>query len=421
MSAISSNIVQILSLYAVQCLIPATLLIATTKQSVLRYLSIPCSIFIAFRAIPVATALGPGYVWCECARLFLTIIFQCLNLLLIDPKDSNDLPSGGSQSLVSRIYAATRLFTDPRGINSSWQIKNAPPQPKYYQRRDMNIPPRGRFLIRQIAIIVWQYLALDVFATLALQQALEQEKNGILPPVPQWDISCEQWIERIISNLMAGFVVSRILIDFHHRAFSVILVGLGLDSPANCPPLYGRALDADTVRGFWGKFWHQLLQNPLTSVSAFITQDLLGLRPRSLMQRYMNVFVVFFCSGVLHLILDIVQGIPAQESGAMLFFVTAPLGLMIEDGIKALWKSFSKPNRSIKTTPKPLWQRVLGLTWSMAWLGVTSTGFFYPQVVRPKNQALVPFSVADHIGLPLESAFVLVGGAVLAKVFEVEV
>jgi hypothetical protein len=135
----------------------------------------------------------------------------------------------------------------------------------------------------------------------------------------------------------------------------------------------------------------------------------------------MNVFVVFFCSGGLHLILDIVQGIPAKESGALLFFLTAPLGLMIEDGIKALWKYFSKSNRPNKKIPKPLWQRALGLTWSMAWLGVTSTGFFYPQVVRPENQALVPFSMAGRIGLPLEAGIVLVGGVVLARVFEVEV
>lgn len=135
----------------------------------------------------------------------------------------------------------------------------------------------------------------------------------------------------------------------------------------------------------------------------------------------MNVIVVFFCSGGLHLVLDIVQGIPAQESGAMLFFVTAPLGLMIEDGIKALWKPFSKSSGPSMEVPKPLWQRALGLTWSMAWLGVTSTGFFYPQVVRPQNQALVPFSVASRIGLPIQVGIVLVGGAVLAKVFEVEV
>ncbi|KAG0154911.1 hypothetical protein PDIDSM_484 [Penicillium digitatum] len=417
----SSPILQILFFYAAQCLIPATLLIATPKKSILRYLSIPCSTFIVYRAIPVAAALGPGFIWCECSRLFVTIIFQCLNLLLINPKNSNDLCTEGSESFVAQIFAATRFFTDPRGINTPWQIKNVPPQPAYYKRRAMNTPPRGRFLVRQSAIVVWQYLALDVLATLGLQRALEQEKRGMLPPVPQWDMSTEQWIERIISNIMAGFVVSRILIDFHHRAFSIILVGFGLDSPENCPPLYGRALDADTVRGFWGKFWHQLLQNPLTSVSAFITQELLGLQPRSLVQRYMNVFVVFFCSGGLHLILDIVQGIPAQESGAMLFFVTAPLGLIVEDCIKALWKHFSKAHGPGQITTKPLWQRALGLAWSIAWLGVTSTGFFYPQVVRPQNQALVPFSLAGQIGLLIQAGVVLVGGGVLAKVFEVEV
>jgi hypothetical protein len=245
----SLYILQLLSLYAAHCLIPAILLIATPKRSILRYLAIPCSIIIVHRAIPVATALGPGFFWCECGRLFLTIIFQCLNLLLINPKDGDDLPSTGSQNFGARLYSATRLFTDPRGINTPWQIKNAPPQPGYYKQWGSKAPPRGQFLIRQTVIVVWQYLALDIFATLALQKALEQ--NTILPPMPQWDIPTEKWIERIISNLMAGFVVSRILIDFHHRTFSIILVGLGLDSPANCPPLFGRALDADTVRGFW--------------------------------------------------------------------------------------------------------------------------------------------------------------------------
>lgn len=169
------------------------------------------------------------------------------------------------------------------------------------------------------------------------------------------------------------------------------------------------------------KFWHQLLQRPLTAVSGFITKDFLGLPSDSVIRRYTNVFIVFFFSGGLHVVLDIVQGIPAQESGAMLFFVTAPLGLMIEDGIKLLWKLVSKSKNTSRTGPKPLWQRVLGFLWSMAWLGVTSTGFFYPQVVRPQNQALVPLSVASYIGLPAQAGMVLVGGALLAKVFEVEV
>jgi hypothetical protein len=169
------------------------------------------------------------------------------------------------------------------------------------------------------------------------------------------------------------------------------------------------------------KFWHQLLQNPLTAVSGLVTRDLLGLPPKSLLQRYTNVFVVFLFSGGLHVVLDIVQGIPANESGAMLFFATAPLGLMIEDGIKAGWRYTSKSDNSGQNGSTPLWQRVLGFLWSMAWLGVTSTGFFYPQVVRPQNQALVPFSLVNHIGLSAQAGVVLVGGAMLAKVFEVEV
>ncbi|KAJ5761069.1 hypothetical protein N7520_008225 [Penicillium odoratum] len=286
----------------------------------------------------------------------------------------------------------------------------------------MKEPSRGRFLLRHSAIAVWQYLALDIFATVALQQAEEQRKHGILPPTVQWDLSVEQWIERMISNLVAGFVVSRMLIDLHHRVFSILLVGLGLDSPSNCPPLFGRAAEAGSLRGFWGKFWHQLVREPFVSVSTCITRDMLGLS-RSPLERYTNILLVFVFSGGLHVILDVIQGIPVQESGAMLLFLTAPLGLVIEDGIKATWRSCTGTNRAenLMKTPPPLWQKVLGFFWAMAWLGVTSTWYFYPQMLRPENQALVPFSLASRFGLPVIAGVVLVGGGLVAYVFEVEV
>jgi hypothetical protein len=133
------------------------------------------------------------------------------------------------------------------------------------------------------------------------------------------------------------------------------------------------------------------------------------------------VFIVFFFSGGLHVALDVVQGIPVRESGAMLFFAIAPLGIMIEDGFKSAWGLISGSNVASPKGSKPIWQRVISFLWSMAWLGVTSTWFFYPQVVRPQNQALVPFSVVEYIGLPAQAGIVLIGGALLAKVFEVEV
>lgn len=250
--ASTPQILQLATLYAAHCLIPGTLLITTSKRSAWRYLSIPYLVAIAHRSIRMATSLGPGFIWCELARLIVTVVFQSLNLLLINPKDSTDLPLKETQGIVARLYYATRLFTQPRGINTPWQIKNAPAQPAYYTKRGMKEPPRGRFLLRHTAIATIQYLALDVFATLALQQAQDQKKHQLLPPTVQWDLSTEQWVERIISNIVAGFVVSRMLIDLHHRVFSILLVGLGLDSPSNCPPLFGRAADAGSLRGFWG-------------------------------------------------------------------------------------------------------------------------------------------------------------------------
>ena len=121
-----------------------------------------------------------------------------------------------------------------------------------------------------------------------------------------------------------------------------------------------------------------------------------------------------------------VQRIPSHESGAMILFLTAPIGLMIEDGVKAIWKSIRTPNhdhngQSSKEASQPLWQKSLGLCWVMGWLGVTSTWYFYPQMLRPENQALVPFSIASRIGLPMLAGTVLIGGAVVAYIFEVEV
>lgn len=178
------------------------------------------------------------------------------------------------------------------------------------------------------------------------------------------------------------------------------------------------------LTNLYSKFWHQLVREPFVSVSTFITRDILGLS-RSPLERYTNILLVFLFSGGLHVILDVIQGIPRQESGAMLLFMTAPLGLLIEDGIKALWRTCTGTSRTAKTgdkeIPVPLWQKIIGFCWAMAWLGVTSTWYFYPQMLRPENQALVPYSLTSQFGLPIVAGTVLAGGALVAYVFEVEV
>ena len=168
------------------------------------------------------------------------------------------------------------------------------------------------------------------------------------------------------------------------------------------------------------KFWHQLLRQPFTSLSNFITRDVLCLPRSSLIERYANVFIVFLFSGLLHLFIDVGAGISAQESGAMLYFLSFVLGFMIEDGVKAMWKSVF-PLTKEYTGPPPIWQRAVRFVWTMGWIGVISTRYFVP-VQRPELQSvLVPFNVTDRIGLPALVGVVGVGAAFLQIVFEVEI
>lgn len=174
------------------------------------------------------------------------------------------------------------------------------------------------------------------------------------------------------------------------------------------------------INGIDSKFWHQMLRVPLTSCSNFLARDVLGLPRLSSVERYINVFIVFFLSGLVHVIIDILRNVTPQESGAMAFFLSFCVGYMIEDGVQALWKRL---RCSQNTSGEPLWwQKTVGFIWVAAWLGYTSTWFFGSAVQEPgKQMVLIPFSVVSLIGLPMLSTIVLAGAVPLMVIFEGEI
>lgn len=169
------------------------------------------------------------------------------------------------------------------------------------------------------------------------------------------------------------------------------------------------------------KFWHQFLRQPFTAVSSFVARDVLHLSRPSILERYTNVFFVFLLSGVLHLITNLVDGVPVEHSGAMPFFLSMVLGIMIEDGFQAFWTRVHPAADGTEDTT-PWWKRVIGLAWVFLWLGVTSTWYLHPMSQLPKDQiTMVPFSVVERFGLKLIGGFVLAGGAVLSIMLGCEV
>ncbi|KAF4764707.1 hypothetical protein HAV15_001541 [Penicillium sp. str.  len=411
---------RLLALFVLQGLIPCVVLVTTPKQSALRYLCIPCMIWIVSQMMHPVHA--PGYTSTNLLGSSATFVLTALDLLLINHQAEREFvdANGSTESFLSRLIQAFQLLTYTRAINTPRQVKNVPPFPAYYNKRDPKVIPRGHFLVREIAIAVWQFLVLDVFSVLASRQAMnDQDEESSVSSVLQWDIPGRELISQAIQTLITWLVVSRLLLSFYYRVASIIFVSLG-DSPSNSPPLIGRMADIYTLRNFWGKFWHQLLRLPLTSTSNFLARDVLGLPRSSFVERYTNVFIVFFFSGLTHAILDSLRNVSPWDFWTMSFFLSFVIGYMIEDGVQGLWK---RKLGSQNDSGLPVWwQKALGFCWVIIWLGVTSPWYFRPGMLRPEEQmVLVPFSIVGLISLPVLKSIVIGGGLVLKFVFEGEI
>lgn len=102
------------------------------------------------------------------------------------------------------------------------------------------------------------------------------------------------------------------------------------------------------------------------------------------------------------------------------------LGIMVEDGVQALWKrvqpaSDAKESDAEGDAP-PFWIRAVGFLWVMVWLGVTSTWYFHPMSHLPQEETfLVPFSLVERVGIEPLGAVLLVCGIGLYVGFGVEI
>ena len=239
-----------LLLCAIHYLVPATLLATTPKRSWLRYLATPCLVWTTSRIVQPVPNTTPTR--CTVISVFVISSVQAVHLLLIQPKDDRDFPQNSpektSSGFLARLGRAIWALWSTHAVNTPWQVKNVPPHPAYFTRRGMDAPPRACFLFRQSAIFAWQYLVLNI---LQLAQDVEKGDHAVFTEF-EWDVPVEIWIKRVISSVITWFLASRIILDIYYRAVSILCVGVGLHSPSDWPPVFGRMGDAYTLRGFWG-------------------------------------------------------------------------------------------------------------------------------------------------------------------------
>lgn len=95
----------------------------------------------------------------------------------------------------------------------------------------------------------------------------------------------------------------------------------------------------------------------------------------------------------MHFLIDISAGIPANKSGALMFFCTQILGMAIGDMII---KIYSYLTARAETRKLIRIERVIGYPWVGLFLAWSSPAYMYPMMYRRNmglDDSVVPFSV----------------------------
>ncbi|TWU75761.1 hypothetical protein ED733_002362 [Metarhizium rileyi] len=411
--------------FLAQIVLPSLLILRTPKRSGLRYVWILCSSWLAYRFFLASKGLlvSHGLFGKAGFHIFLAPL-QALNLLLINPLDEDDFTQArlftASSPLLAKLWHVAELFVALRGIGTPWRIKNIPSQPGHLLAQARPKIPRSAYLLRQAVIFAWQYLVLDALRLVSSVHSFRTESSSA--HVEHWYTFAAAQLQSISTSLFAWLFVARVLIDASYRATSLLAVGLGRAAPEGWPPVFGSMWTAYTLRNFWGKFWHQSLRWPFTSVSSYLTRRVLRLPRPSLAERYLNIGLVFTLSGLLHVLMDSLQGVPPSQSGAMIFFPLFTLGFIIEDSIQAAWKRFHVTDETCRPRLLLPWQRVLGFIWVVTWISLTSPYYLAPSQRLPREDLrIVPFSIVGKKGIPAVLTGIIGGGAVIIAVFGGEI
>lgn len=146
-------------------------------------------------------------------------------------------------------------------------------------------------------------------------------------------------------------------------------------------------------------FWHQMLTPTFSLPATFITYRILHLPQSNLIARCVRIVLSFLISGLLHQYVDVAGGVPWAESGALHFFCTQALGIVLESCVQASFTYFrgrSSDYHDSKQTTISGRARVVGYIWTATFLIWSTPAFSYPVIQRNEsgaaNDMSLPFS-----------------------------
>lgn len=161
-----------------------------------------------------------------------------------------------------------------------------------------------------------------------------------------------------------------------HDMLAFAHVAIGVDEPEDWPRLYGSVFEAYSIRRFWGKFWHRLVQRSYGAYGSLLSQKMLTLPPGSSADRICVNFSVFLISGVVHAFITVQLGFKCGYWEDLAFFVMCYAALLVEESAQRA------ASRAFGDTWQNGWiSRVLGYTWVFGFLFWVLPKHQYPKVL----------------------------------------
>ncbi|KAI1504853.1 hypothetical protein F5X99DRAFT_416285 [Biscogniauxia marginata] len=232
------------------------------------------------------------------------------------------------KSWKERLVWALRLQFTPRGVGWDWEVKGI------VENNDAKLS-RSSFVAKRAVCFVYHLLMQD-FAIYMLE-IFWTIQPSITSPLASLAVKIGiAWGGGM--TLYQGFGV-------WDNGVSALTVLIGLCQPWEWPPILGTLESAWSVRQWWGESYHQMLrrtfQTPGLRVLSF-----LGLKKGTLASRYLQLYIAFALSSVLHLWGRF--SFERKESGEIRFFMSQAVLITIEDTIQWLWARMVGPvqNRS---------------------------------------------------------------------------
>ncbi|KAH7385344.1 membrane bound O-acyl transferase family-domain-containing protein [Phaeosphaeria sp. MPI-PUGE-AT-0046c] len=289
----------------------------------------------------------------------------------------------GSGSSWDKFAFGLNLASTFRFIGTEYEVRNAP-RATVSDSRD--------FRRRTLLTILFSYCVLDFINSnndLSIStRYLTPEKIPLLSRLHQ--VTAEELTIRLFTVLVSCIGLICVQGGVYH-IFALVAVRAKVTQPSAWPPFYGSAREAYTLRQFWDIFWHQTNTRKFSSIAHYTTHVLIGLPRGTVIARYFRIVVAFMCSGFMHLLDDRAAGISVSDSGAMRFFLTQGLGLILEDCVLKLYGRCPSCMQISRGTA-----RIIGFAWVLVFLTWSVPVYMYPMLWRA-NQGLqdstIPFSL----------------------------